>query len=94
MGTIGVAQSLVGTLKMTPSFQTNLILKDDAKPVFTKARSLPYATRPKVEKELDRLEQEGVIFKVPTSDWVTPIVPIVKQSGDVAVNKLVLGRFS
>jgi hypothetical protein len=41
--------------------------------------------RPKVEKELDRLEQEGVIFKVPTSDWATPIVPIAKKSGDVRI---------
>jgi hypothetical protein len=65
--------------------QANLILKDDAKPVFTTARPLLYAMRPKVEKELDRLEQEGVIFKVPTSDWETPIVPIVKQSGDVRI---------
>jgi hypothetical protein len=65
--------------------QANLILKDDAKPVFTKARPLPYVMRPKVEKELDRLEQEGVIFKVPTSDWATPIVPIVKQLGDVRI---------
>ena len=65
--------------------QANLILKDDAKPVFTKARPLSYAMRPKVEKELDRLEQEGVIFKVPTSDWAKSIVPIVKRSGDVRI---------
>ena len=65
--------------------QANLILKDDAKPVFTKARPLSYAMRPKVEKELDRLEQEGVIFKVPTSDCAKSIVPIVKRSGDVRI---------
>ncbi|CAG2213160.1 unnamed protein product [Mytilus edulis] len=50
-----------------------------------KARPIPYALRPKVEQELDRLEEEGIITKVPTSEWATPIVPVVKKSGGVRI---------
>ncbi|CAG2213598.1 unnamed protein product [Mytilus edulis] len=63
----------------------NLIMKDNVKPVFMKARPIPYALRPKVEQELDRLEEEGIITKVPTSEWATPIVPVVKKSGGVRI---------
>ncbi|CAC5364000.1 unnamed protein product [Mytilus coruscus] len=63
----------------------NLIMKDNVKPVFMKARPIPYALRPKVEQELDRLEEEGIISKVPTSEWATPIVPVVKKSGGVRI---------
>ncbi|CAC5358317.1 unnamed protein product [Mytilus coruscus] len=63
----------------------NLIMKDNVKPVFMKARPIPYALRPKVEQELDRLEEEGIISKVPTSEWATPIVPVVKRSGGVRI---------
>ncbi|VDI40351.1 Hypothetical predicted protein [Mytilus galloprovincialis] len=60
-------------------------MKDNVKPVFMKARPIPYALRPKVEQELDRLEEEGIITKVPTSEWATPIVPVVKKSGGVRI---------
>lgn len=59
-----------------------LYLKD-ATPVFVKARSLPLALRQPVEQELDRLQREGVIYKVERSDYGTPIVPVVKANGNI-----------
>jgi len=38
-----------------------LHLKDSVKPVFQKARTVPYALRPAVEKELKKMEDEGII---------------------------------
>lgn len=49
-----------------------------AKPCYFKARSLPYALKDKVERELSRLEKEGIIEPVHFSEWATPIVPILK----------------
>ncbi|XP_048480662.1 uncharacterized protein K02A2.6-like [Plutella xylostella] len=57
----------------------------DETPVFVKARPLPLALRPRVEQELERLQREGVIYKVERSDYGTPIVPVVKSNGDIRV---------
>ncbi|XP_037874317.1 uncharacterized protein LOC119630090 [Bombyx mori] len=54
-------------------------------PIFVKARALPLALRERVERELDRLQSEGVIYKVDRSDYGTPIVPVVKANGDIRI---------
>ncbi len=57
----------------------------NAKSSFYKARNVPYALKEKVEIELDRLERDGVIEKVSTSQWAAPIVPVVKKDGSIRV---------
>ncbi|XP_045782541.1 uncharacterized protein K02A2.6-like [Maniola jurtina] len=58
-------------------------LKPGATPRFLKARPVPYAIKAKVEKEIDRLVAEGVLQPLSFSEWATPVVPILKKSGDV-----------
>lgn len=58
-------------------------LKQGATPKFIKARPVPYAIKNRVEKEIDRLVQEGVLRPVSFSEWATPVVPIVKKTGDI-----------
>lgn len=43
------------------------------------------ARKPVVDEALTELEAEGVIKKVPTSEWVAPIVTLVKKDGSVRV---------
>lgn len=62
-----------------------LAIKPDSKPKCLKARPVPYAIKPKVETELDRLEKTGVLKKVSVSDWATPIVPVLKKDGTVRI---------
>ena len=50
---------------------------------FYKARPFPYTLRTKVEKELDRLQQQNVIEPVQFSDWAAPIVPVPKSNTSV-----------
>ena len=54
-------------------------------PRFCKARTVPYALRPKVEKELERLERDGVIEPVQFSEWAAPIVPVMKRDGSIRI---------
>ena len=39
----------------------------------------------KVERELDRLQEAGVITPVEFSDWAAPIVPVVKSDGSIRI---------
>ena len=61
--------------------KARLTLKEDASPRFLKARTVPYSMKPKIERELDSLERQGIISKINTSRWATPIVPVLKSNG-------------
>lgn len=52
---------------------------------FFKPRSVPYAMKYKVEKELERLQQLGVIESIQFSNWAAPIVPVLKEDGTVRI---------
>lgn len=62
-----------------------LFLREHAEPKFCKPRKLPFALKPVVADELDRLEQQGVIERVSHSDWATPIVVVRKPGGKVRI---------
>ncbi len=66
-------------------FTAHIILKEDATPRFLKARPLPYAIKGKVDKELDTMESTGVISKVETSEWASPLVVVPKADGRVRI---------
>ena len=72
----------LGTVK---GIQAQIKVKPDTNPKFCKARPVPYAIKPKVEKELDRLVETGILTKVETSDWATPIVPVMKKNGSLRI---------
>ena len=55
-----------------------LHVEADAQPRFYKARVVPYAMRSLVEKELQKLENDGIIEAVQFSEWAAPIVPVLK----------------
>ena len=52
-----------------------------AKPRLSRPRTVSYFMRDKVDKELQRLEDEGVLSPVQFSDWAAPIVPVLKSDG-------------
>lgn len=63
----------------------SLYLDPSPPPVRLKARRLPFALQPKVEEELDRLVQEGVLEHVTQPTWKTPIVTVLKSNDDVRI---------
>ncbi|XP_046400760.1 uncharacterized protein K02A2.6-like [Ischnura elegans] len=60
-------------------------LKNDAKPVFKKARPVPFALLPRVDKELDNLVNEGILVPVKVSEWATPVVNVLKRDGTIRI---------
>ena len=45
--------------------------------------SVKYMCKPRPGQELDRLEKQGVIKKVDSSDWAAPIVTVPKPEGKI-----------
>ena len=87
----------VGSLKQNEIFkpgigqisgvEAKLTLKEDAQPVFLKARNLPYSQKEKVKNELMSLVDQNILSKVESSTWATPIVvvergPKIRICGD------------
>ena len=54
-------------------FEAKLRVKEGATPKFHKPRNVPFATKEKISKELDRLKAERVIGKVNYSEWAAPL---------------------
>jgi len=68
----------LGTIQgVTAKFHIN----PDAQPKFYKACPVPYALQSKVEDELNRLQDTGVIKPVKFSEWAAPVVLVVKPDG-------------
>ena len=76
----GVFKDELGTLK---GIEAKLHVDPQAKPLFYKARTVPFALREKVEQELERLEKQDIITPVKFADWAAPIVPVEKRDGSV-----------
>ena len=65
-----LSRNYVGTVK---SIKAALHIKENVKPVFCKARQVPFALRPAVERELARMQSEGIIAPVDFNEWATPL---------------------
>ena len=60
-----------------------LHLEEGATPKFCNARPVPYAIREKIERELERLQRDGIIEPTQFSDWAAPVVPVTKADGSL-----------
>lgn len=65
--------------------KVHLEVNADARPIFCKPRPIPFAWKDKVEAQLNNLVQIGMLEPVENSDWGTPLVPILKPSGDIRI---------
>ena len=73
----------VGKLK---DRKIQLIVDKSAKPVAQQQGRIPFHLREKVDAELNRLQQEDIIEKVPETegtDWISPIVIVPKKEDNI-----------
>lgn len=59
--------------------KVHLEIEAGAKPIFCRPRKVPLAFVEGVNKEIDRLVEEGVLVQVTDAQWGTPIVPVLKK---------------
>ena len=65
--------------------EAKLSLKEGSKPKFCKPRSVPFALREVIERDLDRLEDMRVLEMVNHSRWASPIVSVVKSDNSIRI---------
>lgn len=63
--------------------QARISLKEGATPIHFKSRTVPFRLQPLVETEIQNLVEQGVLVKVHTAEWATPVVPILKPNNKV-----------
>ncbi|XP_051794021.1 ribonuclease inhibitor-like [Acanthochromis polyacanthus] len=71
-----------GTVK---GFVHKVKVRPDVQPVQMKLRRLPFAVRDQVSEELQRLEKDGVIERIDSSPWVSPIVVVKRKSSRLRI---------
>lgn len=81
----GFEEVFDGKLGTYKGDKAKIHVKENATPKYFKARSVPFALKDQIGEELDRLEKEGTIEKVQYSEWAAPIVPLVKQDGNIRI---------
>ena len=74
-------QLLAEGLGKVEPYRATLQVWPDVMPKFCRFRPVPFAIREAVGKELDHLEEQGIIEKVTHCDWAAPIVPVPKKDG-------------
>ena len=60
-------------------------MKDGAQPVFKKERNVPFAALEQINKQLDRLEQAGILSKTAFSEWEAPMVHVKMMSNQIRI---------
>ncbi len=83
-----VFQEGLGTLQ---GFKARIYVDPDAPPRFHPVRSVPYALWDKVDKELQRLQDEGTLKPVEIAEWAAPTVVVLKRDKDIV---RICGNFS
>ena len=59
--------------------QVKILVDTKECPRYCKARTVPFALRDKVETELHRLQELGIIEPVTHADWAAPVVAVLKK---------------
>lgn len=85
-----------GKLSAFTLSKVRLSIDKNAKPIVHKPRPVPLAWKSKIESELKKFVETGVLEPVDDSEWACPIVPIAKASGKLRICedcKVTISRF-
>ena len=72
-------------LGMLKDVKVKINVEINHSPRFCKARSVPYRMKEKVDTQLDKMVEQGVLIPVQYSDYASPIVSALKQDRTVRI---------
>ena len=72
-------------LGLMEEFKVKMVVKPDAKPIFVCPWAVPFALREPIKRELDFLEEMGMVEKITHSKWVASIVAVPKSDSTVRI---------
>lgn len=72
----------LGTLK---GMKATISVPEGTRPRFFRPRTVPFALQDLVAQELQRLQRDGILTPVRTSEWAAPIVPVLKKDGRIRI---------
>ncbi|CAK1598324.1 unnamed protein product [Parnassius mnemosyne] len=64
-------------------YKVKLQLKPNSQPIFFKARPVAFSLKNKIDEEIDRLVDLGILKPVEYSEYASFIVPVLKRNGTV-----------
>ena len=67
------------------SFRACFHVKEGAHPKICRPRAVSFAIKESMGRELDHLEEAGIVIKENYSEWAVPIVPVPKKDGSIHV---------
>ena len=63
-------------------FEADVHTSDDVQPIFKKAYHAPFAIQDRIKAQLEAGIDKGLLTPVKSSEWASPQVTVVKQSGN------------
>ena len=72
-------------LGMLKDVKVKINVEINHSPRFCKMRSVPYSMKEKVDTQLDKIVEQGVLIPVQYLDYASPIVSVLKQDGTVRI---------
>lgn len=72
----------IGVVK---NIECDLTVRPDAIPKSSPPRRVPPNLLNRIEQQLTQLQDCGIIKKAENTEWLSPIVPVIKKSGDVRI---------
>ena len=64
-------------------FEAHLDVDDQVPPKFLKPRKMAYTGRDKIDKEIQKFIDQGILSPVKTTKWATPLVATQKRNGKI-----------
>lgn len=61
-------------------FKAEFKVKEGIKPIFHRAYEMPFSLKPKVEEEILKMVNSGILTKVTHSKWASPIIIVPKKN--------------